>query len=449
MRNVSVFGLGYVGAVTAACLTRCGYRVVGVDVSPQKVEMLGSGRAPVLEPGLQELVAEGTKEGRLRATTDTVTAIEQTDLSFICVGTPSMHNGKLDLRSVESSCREIGKALRRKNTFHWIVTRSTVLPGTGRSLVIPTVEAASGKREGVDFAVCSHPEFTREGCAVADFLNPSITILGSDDPSQLVPLREIYDGFPGRIIETSLSVAEMVKYTCNAFHALKVVFANEVGTICEHLDVDGKAVMDIVTADTKLNISPAYLKPGGPFGGSCLPKDLRAIVYRAKQLDLDLPLLNSIVPSNDAHLEREVETILATRAKNIGVLGLSFKAGTDDLRESPYVRLIKRLLGEGCNVQIWDPNVALGRLSGSNRQFIEEEIPHIGACLSDDLEKTIQNADVVAIGTDIVDPAVLAALIRSNQTVINLHSPVSRNKTEFALSHWQQTSQGPTASLSI
>jgi GDP-mannose 6-dehydrogenase len=423
MRHVSVFGLGYVGAVTAACLANRGCQVIGVDVSPRKVETLEAGRAPVLEPGLERLTAEGRSSGHLRATTHTEFAVNETEISFICVGTPSMHNGRLDLTSVEHSCREIGQALRNKKGFHWVVIRSTVLPGTARSLVIPTLEAASGKREGVDFAVCNNPEFTREGCAVADYMNPEMTVMGANTPAHLAAVREVYQEFPGRMFETQLSVAEMVKYTCNAFHALKIAFANEIGTLCSQLDVNIPQMMDVFTSDTKLNISTAYLKPGAPFGGSCLPKDLRAITYRARQLDLNVPLLDSILPSNDAHLDRAIDAIVMTKRKNVSVLGLSFKTGTDDLRESPYVRLIKRLMGEGCNVQIWDPDVALGRLCGSNRQFIEDEIPHIGACLSTDLEETIRRADVVAMGTNALDETTLRAMIRPDQIVIDLHKP--------------------------
>ena len=432
MRRVSVFGLGYVGAVTAACFANRGCQVIGVDVNPRKVEILESGRAPVLEPGLEQLVVEGRHSGRLRATTQSGQAVTESDVSFICVGTPSMHNGRLDLNGVEHCCREIGKALRDKNQFHWIVTRSTVLPGTARSLVIPTLESASGKLAGTDFAVCSNPEFTREGCAVTDFMSPAITVLGADEPSHLAVLREVYREFSGRVFETSLGVSEMVKYTCNAFHALKIAFANEIGTLCNQLDVDPQAMMNIFASDTKLNISAAYLKPGPPFGGSCLPKDLRAISYRARQLDLDLPLMDAILPSNDAHLDRAIDAIVMTKRKNISVLGLSFKPGTDDLRESPYVRLIKRLLGEGCNVRIWDADVAMGRLCGSNRQFIEDEIPHIGACLSTDMDETIQRADVVVLGTNAIDEDSLKALIRSDQILINLHSPQTASEVEGA-----------------
>jgi GDP-mannose 6-dehydrogenase len=449
MRHVSVFGLGYVGAVTAACLANRGCHVIGVDVNPRKVEMFEIGRAPVLEPGLENLVVEGCKTGRLRATTDTALAVRESEISFICVGTPSMHNGRLDLNSVEHSCREIGRALRDKNEFHWVVTRSTVLPGTGRSLVIPALESASGKRANVDFAVCSNPEFTREGCAVADYMNPAMTVLGSDEPSNLAALREVYEQFPGRVFETTLNVSEMVKYTCNAYHALKIAFANEIGTMCKQLDVDVPGMMEIFTSDTKLNISTAYLKPGAAFGGSCLPKDLRAISYRAKQLDVELPLLNSILSSNDAHLERAIDAIVMTKRKNVSVLGLSFKPGTDDLRESPYVRMIKQLLGEGCNVQIWDPDVALGRLCGSNRQFIEDEIPHIGACLSTDFEATVRRAEVVVLGTNAIDQETLKAIIRPGQIVFDLHSPMGGPKADnvVALAHVPQVRDAVTVEV--
>ncbi len=427
MARVSVFGLGYVGAVTAACLADAGHEVVGVDVNPVKVDMMESGRAPVLEPRLEELVEKGRRACRLRATTNASSAVHESDVSFICVGTPSLHSGRLDLSSVARSCEAIGDALRPKKEFHWVVTRSTVLPGTAKSLIIPTIEAASEKRAGVDFAVCSNPEFTREGCAVADFLNPAITVLGADDPLHLVPLRDLYGKTSGQVFETTLGVAEMVKYVCNAFHALKVTFTNEIASLCSQLDVDARTVTRIFTADTKLNISKAYLDPGFAFGGSCLPKDVRALAYCGKQLDLDLPLLRAILPSNQAHLERAVEAVLATKRKRIGVLGLSFKPGTDDLRESPSVQLIKRLLGEGCEVQVWDKDVSLGRLAGSNRQFIQDEIPHIGARLSTDLESVVSQSEIVVVGTNSLNDEALLATVRPDQLIIDLRAPLPRS----------------------
>lgn len=422
MKRISVFGLGYVGAVTAACLAEAGHRVVGVDLNPSKLQMLESGRAPVLEPGLDDLVAAGRKSGRLRATADATAAVSESEISFICVGTPSLPSGRLDLGSLQRVCDEIGTALRAKKQFHLVILRSTVLPGTSRSFVIPRIEAFSQKQAGIDFALCVNPEFTREGCAVADFLNPGVTVWGAENPAHLIPLNELYRGIAHQAFTTSLEAAEMVKYVCNCFHALKVTFANEIGTLCRHLDVEEQEVMKIFLSDNKLNISSAYLRPGFAFGGSCLPKDLRALAYRAKQLDLDLPLMRSILPSNQAHLDRAVHAVLATKSKKIGVLGLSFKQGTDDLRESPSVQLIKRLLAEGCHVQIWDQDVSLGRLAGSNHRFIEEEIPHIGALLSTDLEQVINSAEVVVVGAKNPEVSAFLAARQPERSVIDLHS---------------------------
>jgi len=433
VKAISVFGLGYVGSVTAACLAHAGHTVVGVDVNREKVEMLESGRAPVLEPGLDQLIAEGRRACRLHATTDPMTAVSQSEVSFICVGTPSLPNGRLDVSNVLRACEVIGRALRSTKGFHWIVLRSTVLPGTAKSLAIPTIEAASGKRPGIDFSVCVNPEFTREGSAVADFLNPTMTVLGADDPAHLVPVRELYRGISGQMFETSLDVAEMVKYVCNTFHALKVTFANEIGSLCEQLDVDARAVTKIFTSDTKLNISTAYLTPGFAFGGSCLPKDVRALAYCAKQLDLDVPLLRSIMPSNRAHLDRAVEAVLATKRKKIGVLGLSFKPGTDDLRESPSVQLIKRLVGEGCRVRIWDQDVSLGRLVGSNRQFIEEEVPHIGVLLETNFEEVIKLSEAVIVCTKAVDEEAMLAAIRPDQIIVDLRGSLPRSAAGGAM----------------
>ncbi len=422
MQNISVLGLGYVGAVTAGCLASKGHHVLGVDTNTTKIAKIQAGRSPVLEPGLDELINESHAAGRLQATTDTASAVRDTNLTFLCVGTPSLRMGRLDLSSVERSCREAGEALRSKSSFHWFILRSTILPGTAEELAIPTIEAASGKRAGIDFAICTNPEFTREGCAVPDFLTPTMTVFGAADPAHLNPLRQVYNWVPGQIFETSLRVSEMVKYACNTFHALKVSFANELGILCKETGVDAEAVTKILTSDTKLNISPAYLTPGFAFGGSCLPKDVRALAYKARELDLNLPLLEAIMPSNEAHIERAVEAILRSRRKRVAVLGLSFKAKTDDLRESPMVKLIKNLIGEGCKVRIWDRDVALGQLLGTNLQYIEEEIPHLGSLLSDDLQSILQNADIVVLGTKAVDPDALRAGLQADQIVIDLVS---------------------------
>jgi GDP-mannose 6-dehydrogenase len=419
-RTVSIFGLGYVGTVTAACLAHKGNRVTGVDLSASKVEALDSGRSPIVEPAVSDLIAESQKACRLHATTDSQKAVQETEISFLCVGTPSMRNGKLDLGHIGPVCEEIGQALRKKDSFHLIVLRSTVLPGTAETIVVPTLEKASGKKMGQDFGVCVNPEFMREGTAVADFLEPSITIIGASDSSHSRILRELYSWIPGKVFETSFRSAEMVKYVCNAWHAVKVAFANEVGTMAKSLGVDAEAVIEIFSADTKLNISPSYLKPGFAFGGSCLPKDVRALNYRAKELDLELPLFESVLPSNDAHLDRAIEIVLNTRKKHIAMLGLSFKAATDDLRESPQVQLVKRLIGEGCQLKIWDDNVSLGRLIGSNRQYIEEVIPHIGSLLSSDLAEVLENAEVVVLGTRGIDRKKLEAQLRPEHVVVDL-----------------------------
>jgi GDP-mannose 6-dehydrogenase len=373
-----------------------------------------------LEKGIDEILAESSRAGRLHATISVEEAVAGSDASFICVGTPNLRNGEHDLRQIERVISEIGAALRRKEGFHTVVLRSTVMPGTTESVVIPKLEEASGKHAGEGFGVCYNPEFLREGSAVSDFLEPTITVLGAATPDHLREIREIYGWVPGKIFETSLSTAETVKSICNVFHGLKVVFANEVGTLCKRMGIDTEAVFEIFKADTRLNASAAYLTPGFAFGGSCLPKELRAVSHFARQVDLRLPVIESIMESNHDHFERALEEILRTGKKKIGVLGLSFKTGTDDLRESPLVMIIKRLLGEGCQVQIWDADVELGRLVGSNRQFIEEVIPHIGTLLTPELADVLRNAEVVVIGTRAVDKETLRSYLRPEQHVIDL-----------------------------
>src|ERR1700730_1226317 len=422
MMSISIFGLGYVGSVTAACLASQGHRIIGVDVNPFKVSLLRSGRSPVLETGLEDLIRAGHESSLLEATTDTKRAVFDSDFSFVSVGTPSLANGKLNLGSVEDVCREIGEILRLKSGFHWIVLWSTVLPGTTDSVVVPIVERASGKRVGIDFGVCFNPEFLREGSAISDFFEPPFTILGAANGTHFGALRSLCSSVPGRTYETTTTTAEMVKYVCNAFHALKVSFANEVGTLCNRLGSDVDVVVEIFTSDKKLNVSPAYLRPGFAFGGSCLPKDLRALTYRARSLDLRLPLLESILPSNLEHIDRALEEILQTNKKKIGILGLSFKSGTDDLRDSPMVYLVKRLIGEGCQCRIWDRNVVLGQLIGSNRQFIENTIPHIGALLCDDLDEVLKSADVILLGTRELEKEKVFAQLHSEQVLIDLVS---------------------------
>ena len=419
-KRVSIFGLGYVGSVTAACLASKGHSVVGVDLSTSKVEHLNSGRSPIVEPQIVEFVQEAHNSGRLRATSDSAAAVMDTEISFLCVGTPSLRSGKLDLGHIEPVCREIGSVLKTKKGSHLVVVRSTVLPGTTEGIVIRALEETSGKRLGKDFGVCVNPEFMREGTAVRDFLEPSMTIVGAADAQHAASLRELYAWAPGRFFETTFRSAEMVKYVCNAWHALKVAFANEVGTLAKELEVDAEAVTNIFTADDKLNISSTYLKPGFSFGGSCLPKDVRALTHRAKELDLKLPLFESIMPSNDEHLKRAIDMVLQKGKKNIAILGLSFKAATDDLRESPQVQLVKHLLGEGCNIKIWDDNVSLGRLIGSNREYIDKAIPHIGSLLENDLGEVLKNAEVVIVATRGISRDQLQQHLHPGQIVLDL-----------------------------
>jgi GDP-mannose 6-dehydrogenase len=434
--SISVFGMGYVGSVSAACFAHVGHRVVGVDVSPNKVEMMAAGRTPIVEARMAELIEQGHRAGLLTATTNADEAVCNSEISFVCVGTPSMRSGKLDLGFVERVVQEIGVALKQKKSHHVVVLRSTVLPGTTESLVIPTLEKASGGRAGKDFTVCYNPEFMREGSAVADFLQPPYTVLGAQQEDHLTAIRELYKTVSGPVFETTIAVAEMVKYVCNAFHAVKIGFANEIGTLCKNLGVDTEAVTRIYTSDTKLNISPLYLSPGFAFGGSCLPKDLRALSHRAKELDVNLPLLESILPSNTLHIDRAVEVVLRTSKRKIAFLGLSFKPGTDDLRESPQVQMIKRLLGEGCQVRIWDRDVSLGRVTGSNRQYIEEVIPHIGSLLSSEMEPVVQSGEVVVIATKI-DKEQLARCLSREQIVIDLVNLAARSRPAIEGSSYQ------------
>jgi GDP-mannose 6-dehydrogenase len=358
----------------------------------------------------------------ISATQDAAAAVHASDISFICVGTPSQRNGKLDLSHIRHVCADIGRALRAKKAFHWIVVRSTVLPGTTEGMITPTIESESGKRAGRDFMVCFNPEFLREGSAVSDFLNPPFTVIGTTSAAQAARIRELYDFMPARIYETPVAAAEMIKYSCNAFHALKVAYANEIGTICSAVGIEPAVVADIIKSDTRLNVSPAYLTPGFAFGGSCLPKDLRALTYRLRELDLRLPLLESILPSNSEHIDRAVENILSLSRRKVGVIGLSFKSGTDDLRESPMVHLIKKIIAEGCSVKIWDDNVSLGRLIGSNRQFIEDFIPHIGVLLQDSLEDVLAEAEVVVVGSTAVRSDDIRKRLRDDQCLVDLGS---------------------------
>jgi GDP-mannose 6-dehydrogenase len=395
--RLSIFGLGYVGCVSSACFSDAGHEVIGVDTNPLKVEIINEGRSPIVESGVEELIGRAVKEKRLRATTDPLEAVENSDLSFVCVGTPGRANGSLDLSYVKGACKQIGTALERKRRFHVIAIRSTMLPGTIEDTVVPTLEVYSGKTAGRDFGVVINPEFLREGTAVADFYHPPFTLIGSDDEDSAQLLERLYAHLDAPLLTIGTKEAEMVKYVCNCFHALKVSFANEVGAICKAFGIDSHRVMEVFCKDTKLNLSPYYLKPGFAFGGSCLPKDLRALAYCAKGADVEIAVLDAILASNRKQIERAVEMVLNTGKKKIGVLGLSFKAGTDDLRESPMVSLIETLIGKGLNVTIFDREVELASLFGANKEYIEREIPHISSLMRRRLDEVIDQSEVVVL----------------------------------------------------
>lgn len=418
--RLSVFGLGYVGCVSAACFAKEGHEVVGVDVNPTKVEIINSGRSPIVEPGMEELLAEVVAAGRLRATTEAKEAIGNSDVSLVCVGTPSAANGSLNLAFVKRVCEEIGSALENKSRPHTVVIRSTMLPGTIEGVVVPTLEIYSGKKVGRDIGVCINPEFLREGSSLKDFYSPPFTLIGADDEEVARVISRLYARIEAPLFVTSIKSAEMVKYACNCFHALKVSFANEIGNICKALGIDSHEVMGIFCQDTKLNLSPYYLKPGFAFGGSCLPKDLRAIMYKAKELDVDAPVLSAILPSNRLQVERAVEMVLRTGKKRVGILGMSFKAGTDDLRESPMVALIETLIGKGLQLAIYDKDVSLARLFGANKEYIEREIPHISKLMRSDLKEVIGEAEVIVVGNRSLEFREVERLRRDGQKVIDL-----------------------------
>ena len=418
--RLSVFGLGYVGCVSAACFAKEGHEVVGVDVNPTKVEIINSGRSPIIEAGVGELISEMVAAGRLRATTDSAEAVAATEVSLVCVGTPSRENGSPDLTYIERVCREIGSALETKRERHTVVIRSTVLPGTIELTVVPALEAYSGKKAGTDFGVCINPEFLREGTSLEDFYAPPFTLVGADDEGTAALLKRFYAWIDAPLYVTPIKAAEMVKYACNTFHALKVSFANEIGNVCKGLGIDSHEVMRVFCEDRKLNLSPHYLKPGFAFGGSCLPKDLRAINYKAKELDVDTPLLSSILPSNCRQVEHAVEMVLRTGKTRVGVLGLSFKAGTDDLRESPMVALIEALIGRNIQLAVYDRDVSLAWLFGANRVYIEREIPHISQLMRSDLGEVLKTSEVIIVGNESEEFRQIEGRLRGDQVVLDL-----------------------------
>jgi GDP-mannose 6-dehydrogenase len=396
--KISIFGLGYVGIVSAGCLAKEGHQVIGVDPNPVKVDLVNAGRSPVIEAQMDELVASAVASGQLRATSDAAEAIRGSELSLICVGTPSSANGSLNLQHVRNVCRDIGTAIKEKSAFHLVVMRSTMLPGSMRSTVIPELERASGLKAGEGFGVCNNPEFLREGTAVHDFYHPPKTVVGELIPGNGDRVVEIYSKLDAPMIRTTVDVAEMVKYVDNTWHALKVAFGNEIGRLCKSLELDSHTVMDIFVQDRKLNLSPAYLKPGFAFGGSCLPKDVRALSYMAKTNDVDMPIVNAILPSNVQQVELALQMVQASGVKTIGLLGLSFKAGTDDLRESPLVELVERLIGKGYDIRIFDRNVNLAHLFGANREYILNHIPHIAELFVDSLDAAVDHGALIIVG---------------------------------------------------
>jgi GDP-mannose 6-dehydrogenase len=418
--NISVFGLGYVGSVSAATFADDGHHVVGVDVNEAKVAMLNAARSPIVEPGLEELISTNVANGRLRATTSTVEAIESTDVSLVSVSTPSRRNGSLDLSYLARVCEQIGEALRRKESYHVVIIRSTVLPGTTHCTVIPIIERTSGKQYGVDFGVAMNPEFLREGSAVKDIKHPPMTLVGHNHAADATAAGALYQHLDAPLVTCNIRVAEMIKYASNAWHALKVCFGNEIGNLCKRLGVDSHEVMDIFCQDDKLNLSPYYLKPGFAFGGSCLPKDVRALEYRAKELDLELPVIQSLLRSNQLQIQHAFDQIVETGKKRVGLLGFSFKAGTDDLRESPMVILAETLLGKGYDLKIYDRNVLLARLTGSNKDYIEKQIPHLSRLLCGSVDEVLDDSDVIVVGNAGPEFGDALTRCRPDQTILDL-----------------------------
>ena len=417
--RICVFGLGYVGAVSAACLAQDGHEVIGIDPEQTKVNLINAGKTPIIEKGIGEIIKDQVAAGRLTATTDVAAAIPHSDLLFVCVGTPSLPNGDIDLKYIRRVCEEIGESIGKQEHAPIVVFRSTMLPGTMRKVVIPTLEASSGKRAGADFGVCINPEFLREGTSVFDYYNPPKTVIGELGKSSGDLLTTLYVKMRAPLIRTDIETAEMVKYTDNVWHALKVGFANEIGNICKGVEVDAHRVMDIFCQDTKLNISPYYLKPGFAFGGSCLPKDVRALVYKAKTLDLSLPILSAILPSNQLQVDRGVRAVVAKGRRKVGILGFSFKEGTDDLRESPVVELTERLLGKGFDLKIYDRNVSMASIHGANRDYILNHIPHISRLMVPRMDEVLGHAETIVIGNSAPEFHDISTRLTRGQNVID------------------------------
>ena len=419
--RVSVFGLGYVGAVTLACLARDGHEVIGVDIDASKLDLIRNGRSPIVEVGAQELMSDGVARGKISVTTDVQQAIANSDVSFVSVATPGHANGSQDLRALLRLAENIGTALRAQRRYHVVVVRSTVQPGTTETQLLPLLEQRSGKRAGPDFGLCFQPEFLREGSAIRDYDHPPYTVIGTHSEAAAATMWEVFGHLPSEFLVTRIGTAECLKYACNAFHALKITFANEIGRLAQACEVNPHEVMRLLALDTQLNISSAYLRPGFAFGGSCLPKDLRALLDIAKRRDVDVPMLASLLPSNRVQIERAVDAVLEDGGRAVGMLGLSFKSGTDDLRESPLVALAERFIGKGLTLRIFDPGVSLSRLVGANRRYIEESIPHIGSLMRDDLGEVVGSSDIVIVGMS--DPDLFAGMrqhMRPDQLILDL-----------------------------
>ncbi len=426
--RVSVFGLGYVGCVTAACLAKAGHQVIGVDITPEKVVMLNDAVPPVVEPGLGEVLAEVVWDKRLRAISSTENAVKETELALVCVGTPSRSNGRLDINAVERVAHEIGAALSARSDPFTVVLRSTVLPGTTEQTFIPALLSGAGRGLDSGLRVAVNPEFMREGSALKDFAQPPFTLAGTSDDETADQLRKLYASLETPFVQTTIRTAEMLKYVSNTFHALKIAFANEIGDVCAAFSVDPQELMRIFMMDRKLNISEMYLRPGFAFGGSCLPKDLRALIYAARSADVAVPLLSSIIPSNDGQIREQVDAVLKTRKRKVGIVGLSFKPATDDLRESPMVTLAEALIGKGCDVRILDRNVSLARLMGANRRYIEEEIPHISSLMCENAEDLLAHAEVIVIGNADAEAAAILDAVTPRHIVIDLTRGMVRKK---------------------
>ena len=419
--DISIFGLGYVGAVSLACLARDGHRVIGVDVEQTKLDLIAAGKTPVVEEGMVQLMIDVVASGRVSVTRDTRDAVMRSELSLVCVGTPSAPNGSQDQSAMLRLASDIGVVLRDVARPHIIVFRSTLVPGTVEEVLRPIIERESGKKDGEGFHLCFQPEFLREGSSIRDYDKPPFTIVGANAPQATEKLRELFGRLPCEFYSTSVRAAEMVKYCCNNFHSLKITFANETARLCEAMGVDPFAVMDLVCKDRQLNISPAYLKPGFAFGGSCLPKDLRASLYFAKTHDVEMPMLGHILQSNRAHIDHAIAKVMATGKRRIGMIGLSFKTGTDDLRESPMVLLAEHFIGKGLSVLVYDPEVHLSKLLGANRRFIEQHVPHIGSMIRGDLTSVVAESDLLVVGlNDAKTNDQLASCVREDQMIVDL-----------------------------